>query len=39
MNWLEETSNTPDDSGIRYFIEVDLRYPDFPFCPENKVIP
>ena len=24
----EETLNTPDDSDIRYFIEVDLNYPD-----------
>ena len=46
MNWLEEMLNTPDDSDIGYFIEVDLRYPDnikektrnFPFCPENKLI-
>ena len=47
MNKLEENLNTPDDSDIGYIIEVDLRYPDkiqektknFPFCPENKVIP
>ena len=46
MNWLEEILNTPDDSDIGYFVEVDLRYPDniqektkiFPFCPENKII-
>ena len=45
-NWLEETLNTPDDSDIGYFLEVDLKYPDnikektkhFPFCPENKKI-
>ena len=45
-NWLVEILNTPDDSDIGYFIEVDLRYPDnikektknFPFCPENKII-
>ena len=44
MNWLEEILNTPDDSDIGYFVEVDLKYPDnikertkyFPFCPENK---
>ena len=44
MNWLEEILNTPDDSDIGYFLEVDLKYPDnikektknFPFCPENK---
>ena len=43
-NWLDEILNTPDDSYIGYFLEVDLRYPDnkkektknFPFCPENK---
>ena len=41
---LEEILNTPDDSDIVYFIEVDLNYPDnikektkqFPFAPENK---
>ena len=46
MNWLEEILNTPDDSDIWYFVEVNLRYPDkmkektknFPFCPENKII-
>ena len=46
MNWLEEILNTPDDSEIGYFLEVDLKYPDnikektenFPFCPENKKI-
>ena len=45
-NWLEEILNTPDDSDIGYFVEVDLKYPDnikektehFPFCPENKTI-
>ena len=45
-NWLEEILNTPDDSQIGYFLEVDLKYPDnikqktkyFPFCPENKKI-
>ena len=43
-NWLDEILNTPDDSDIGYFLEVDLNYPDdikektryFPFCPENK---
>ena len=42
--WLDEILNTPDDSEIGYFLEVDLKYPDnikqktiyFPFCPENK---
>ena len=46
MKWLEEISNTQDDGGIGYFVEVDLRYPDkieektkkFTFCPENKII-
>ena len=41
--WLDENLNTPDDSEIGYFLEVDLKYPDnikqktkcFPFCPEN----
>ena len=45
-NWLDEILNTPDDSEIGYFLEVDLKYPDnikqktkyFPFCPENKKI-
>ena len=47
MNELEKTLNTPDDSDIGYFIDVDLIYPDeikeksdnFPFCPENKISP
>ena len=41
---LEKVLNTPDDSDIDYFIEVDLKYPDnikektkhFPFPHENK---
>ena len=41
---LEDLLNTPDDSDIGYFIEVDLTYHDnikektknFPFAPENK---
>ena len=45
-NWLDEILNTPDDSEIGFFLEVDLKYPDdikqktkyFPFCPENKKI-
>ena len=44
--WLDIILNTPDDSEIDYFSEVDLKYPDnikqktkyFPFCPENKKI-
>ena len=44
---LEENLNTPDDSDIGYFIEVDLKYPDdikekiknFPFAPEKKFSP
>ena len=47
MKWLEEILNAPDDSDIGYFLEVDLKYLDdikektknFPFCPENKIIP
>ena len=46
INWLEEISNTSDNSEIGFFIEVNLRYPDnikektkkFPFCPQNKII-
>ena len=41
---LEDILNTPDDSSIGYFIEVDLKYQDniknktkhFPFAPLNK---
>ena len=44
IDWFEQILNTPDDSDIGYFIEVDLTYPDningktnnFPFCPEKK---
>ena len=43
INKLEEILNTPDDSDIGYFVEVDLKYPDnikektinFPFAPEK----
>ena len=43
---LEDILNTPDDSDIGYFVEVDLKYPDsikvktknFPFAPVNKKI-
>ena len=28
MKQLEEFLNTPDDSDIGYFVEVDLKYPD-----------
>ena len=43
---LEDILNTPDDSDIGYFIEVDLKYSgnikqktkNFPFAPENKKI-
>ena len=41
---LEDILNTPDDSDIGYFIEVNWTYPDnikektkkFPFAPVNK---
>ena len=44
MNKITDILNTPDDSDIGYFIEVELKYPDelkqktkkIPFCPENK---
>ena len=44
--WIDITLNTPNDSEIGYFLEVDLKYPDnikqktkyFPVCPENKKI-
>ena len=45
MNWLEQIINTPDDSDIGYFVEVELKSPDkektknFHFAPENKVTP
>ena len=43
---LEDIMNTPDDSDIAYFTEVDLKYPDiieqktkhFPFAPVIKKI-
>ena len=43
---LEEILNTPDDSDIGYFIEVDLKCPknlkektkNLPFAPVNKTI-
>ena len=43
---LEDILNTPDDSDIGYFIEIDLKYTDnrkektkhFPFAPVNKKI-
>ena len=43
---LEDILNTPDDSDIGYFIELDLTYPNkikektknFPFAPMNKKI-
>ena len=46
MNKLEDILKTPNDNGIGFFIEVDLKYPDkiktktknSPFVPENKTI-
>ena len=46
MKNLEDFLDTPGDSGIGSFLEVDLRYPKnikektkfFPFCPESKKI-
>ena len=43
---LKDILNTPDESDIVYFIEVDSKYPDntkektrsFPFAPVNKKI-
>ena len=42
LNWLEEISNTPDDSDMGCFLEVDLNYPDnikekkeFPILPRE----
>ena len=43
---LEDILNTPDDSDVGYFTEIDLKYPDsikfktrnFPFAPVNKKI-
>ena len=43
---LEDILNTPDDSNIGYFVEVDMAYPNnmkektknFPFAPVNKKI-
>ena len=42
---IEDILNTPDDSDIGYFIEIDLKNPDImkktkksPLAPENKKI-
>ena len=43
---LEDILNTPDDSDIGFFVEVDIKYPDiikkktkhFPSAPEKKLI-
>ena len=45
MKKLKELLNTPDDSDIGFFVEVDIKSPDnikektknFPFCPEKKI--
>ena len=45
--WVTKILNTPADSDIGYFVEVDFKYSDnikektddFPFCPEKNVIP
>ena len=42
---LEELSKNADDSDIGFFVDVDLKYPDyakektkcFPFCPQNEI--
>ena len=44
---LEGKSNTPDDSDIGYFVEVDIKYSNhmkektkiFPFSPGKKINP
>ena len=44
MNKVKKYFNTPDDSDIGYFVEVNLKCPNnikektkfFPFAPENK---
>ena len=44
---LEDILNTSNDSGVGYFLEVDLKFPDgikqktknFPFSPENEFSP
>ena len=46
MDKVEENWNTPDESDIGYFVEVNIKCPDnikektknFPFCPENNKI-
>ena len=45
MNIIEDTLNTPDDSDIGFFVELDLKSPYnikektiiFPFRPEKKI--
>ena len=44
---LEGVLNTPDDSDIGYFVEIDLKYSDefkektkkIPFAPEKSITP
>ena len=46
MNWSDKILNTPDDSDVGYFVEVDLKHPDnikektkyFLFAPEKKIL-
>ena len=47
MDKMGDSLNTEDDSGIGYFVEVELKYPDkikqktknSPFAPEKKIHP
>ena len=47
MKKLEKFLNTPHDSDVGYFLDIDIKYPDkikektkkFPFASETKVLP